>query len=66
MKIDWRTKLSSRKLWALIASVVVSVGVIIGADGVVLTEVAGLIGTIGATVAYILGESIVDASRNKE
>lgn len=66
MKIDWKSKLSSRKFWALIAGLVVSIMVLLGTPESVQLQVAGIIGSVGSVVAYIVGESIVDASKNKE
>jgi hypothetical protein len=66
MKIDWKAKLSSRKFWALITGVVVSVMVLLGADATSQDQVVGVIGAVGSVAVYIIGESIVDASRNKE
>ncbi len=65
MKIDWRQKLSSRKFWAAVISVVVSVCVIFGVDGLTVEQVVGLVTAVGALVAYILGEGFVDAARIK-
>jgi hypothetical protein len=65
MNIDWKTKLSSRKFWALIAGLVVSVMVLLGTDATTQDQVVGVIGAVGSVAVYIIGESIVDASRNK-
>jgi len=66
MKVDWKAKLSSRKFWALITGVVVSVMVLLGADATAQDQVVGVIGAVGSVMAYMFSEAIVDASRNKE
>ena len=68
MKIDWKQKLSSRKFWAAITSLVVAVFAIFGVDQLTTEQVISLIAAIGALTAYILSEGYVDANRteNKE
>lgn len=61
--IDWKRKLASRKFWALIAAVSTSVLVLVGAGEEVAVQITGLIGSVGAVIAYILAEAHVDASR---
>ena len=63
MKIDWKQKLSSRKLWcagaaALLSAAAVLMGEEIPAEAAALIE-KGVYGLI----AYIFGESFVDAVR---
>lgn len=64
-KINWRQKLASRKLWAMIAGLAVSVLTLVGIETTTATEVSAIILATGSIVAYILGESIVDANREK-
>ena len=62
MKIDWVKKLTSRKLWAAIASLITN---IILACGGTQNEAAQIVAIVmgGATViAYIIGEGLVDAA----
>lgn len=68
MKIDWKQKLSSRKFWAAITSLVVAVFAIFGIDKLTTEQVITLVTAIGALTAYILSEGYVDANRteNKE
>ena len=65
MKIDWKTKLSSRKFWAAIAAVVLAMLAFFQVPEMTQQQVTGLISAIGTLVIYILGESAVDAARNK-
>ncbi len=62
MGIDWKRKLSSRKFWAALASLVGAVAVFCGAGESVITEVTAIISAAGVLIAYILGEAIVDSS----
>lgn len=64
--IDWKRKLTSRKFWAAVIGVVASVLAYCGANESTVTQVTAII-TAGATlVAYIVGEGLVDAAREKE
>lgn len=66
-KIDWKRKLSSRKFWALLAALGTSVLTAVGAGESVTLQVTGVIGAVGACVAYILAEGMADGnSGNKE
>lgn len=56
-------KLSSRKFWAMAASVVVSVLALFNCPQSVTVEVTSLITSFGAVTAYILGEASIDKAR---
>lgn len=60
MKIDWKTKLSSRKFWACIIGVVLSVMVMFGVDKEEQNKVVGLITACSTLAIYILSEGMVD------
>lgn len=69
MKIDWKRKLTSRKLWiavtGLVAGLILAFG---GSDGTAET-VTGCIMSCASVVGYILGEGLTDAAalkNNKE
>lgn len=62
MGINWKQKLSSRKFWAALAGFVGAVAVVCGAGESVIAEVSAIISAAGVLVAYILGESMIDAS----
>ena len=62
MKIDWKRKLTSRKLWAAVVSFVTLLMIGFGYAEADAAQVASII-MAGATVmAYIIGEGLVDAS----
>ena len=64
--MNWKQKLSSRKFWAAIAAFAVSVCALFGVDTFTVERITALIGAVGVMMAYIIGESCVDASRKKD
>ena len=69
MKIDWRRKLSSRKFWAAVAGVIISVMVTFNVDAVTQERVAGVISAVGTLAIYMLAEGAADKAavkKNKE
>lgn len=65
MEINWKQKLSSRKLWAALVGVVVGLAAAFGIDGNEYAEIAGIVTSAASVVAYIFGESAVDTAREK-
>lgn len=63
--VNWKRKLSSRKFWAAVSGVVISVMVIFGADSTSQEKIAGAIGSAGVLVTYILAEGSADVSAIK-
>ena len=59
--IDWKRKLSSRKLWAAVAGVVMGVAMVFGLDQGTISNVAGAVVSVASVVAYIIAEGKVDA-----
>ena len=57
---NWKSKLTSRKFWAAILGVVLSVMTVYGSSDDDKTKVTGLITATGTLVIYILAESSVD------
>lgn len=55
-------KLSSRKLWVAIVGVVVGIATAFGIEGNEYTEIAGIVTAAASVVAYITGESRIDAA----
>lgn len=60
MKIDWKTKLSSRKFWAMLAALVLSVLTAFGVPSLTGEQVVVIISSIGALAVYMLAEGSVD------
>lgn len=63
MKIDWKSKLSSRKFWSAVVGFVVPLLLAFGVSDSNATQIASLIMSGGSIIAYILGEGLVDAGR---
>lgn len=66
MKIDWRRKLSSRKFWAAVAGVVISVMVTFNVDAATQERVAGVISAAGTLAIYMLAEGASDKAAVKK
>ncbi|OBZ08939.1 hypothetical protein A8L34_22585 [Bacillus sp. FJAT-27264] len=64
MKINWRSKLSSRKFWALIAAVATSVLGAFGATDAVSLKITGIITAVGACAVYMLAEAYADGNNS--
>ena len=60
-KIDWKRKLSSRKLWAAAAGIVTGLAVVFGLDEGTISNVAGAVVSVASVIAYIVTEGRVDA-----
>ena len=60
-KVDWKRKLSSRKLWAAVAGVVAGLAMVFGLDEGTISNVAGAVVSAASLVAYIITEGQVDA-----
>lgn len=64
MKIDWKRKLTSRKLWMAVAGFITGVMVLFTA-GATEQTVTGCVMALGSVVAYIVGEGLTDAASVK-
>lgn len=60
--MDWKRKLTSRKLWMAIALFVSGCIVAFGGDAEKAEIISGLIMQGAAVVAYIIGEGLADAA----
>lgn len=61
MKIDWKRKLTSRKLWVAIAGFVTGLLIALGRQDVAET-ISGLIMSGASVIAYLIGEGLADSS----
>lgn len=66
MKIDWKSKLSSRKFWSAVAGFIVPLLLAFGVSDSNITQVTALIMSGGSLIAYILGEGMIDAGRKTD
>ncbi len=62
MKIDWKRKLTSRKLWLSVAGFVAGLIVIFGGSQDTADKVSGSIMSGAAVVGYIVAEGLTDAA----
>ncbi len=60
-KIDWKRKLSSRKLWAAAAGIATGLAMVFGLDEGTMTQVSGAVVSAASVIAYIITEGKVDA-----
>lgn len=64
MKIDWKRKLTSRKLWVALAGFVAGLIVAFGGDNTTADTASGCILSGAAVVAYIIGEGLIDGENH--
>lgn len=65
MNIDWKRKLTSRKLWISIASFVSLLIVALGYSEGTASQVVALIMAGASAVGYVIGEGLADAGNKK-
>jgi hypothetical protein len=65
MKIDWKRKLTSRKLWVAIAGFTAGLIVAFGGSAETADTVSGCILSGAAVVGYIIGEGLADGSHKE-
>lgn len=63
--IDWKSKLTSRKFWAAVIGFVTTMCVAFGASEMTVEQVVAVISAAATLIAYIIGEGLVDAAREK-
>lgn len=62
-KIDWKSKLTSRKFWAAVIGFITAIMIAFNIPDLTIEQVTAIV-TAGATlIAYIIGEGMVDAAR---
>lgn len=60
--MNWKTKLTSRKLWAAVAGIVTGLAMVFGLDEGVITSVAGAVVSLASVITYIVTEGKIDAA----
>lgn len=63
-KIDWKRKLTSRKLWAATAGFVSGLLIYFGHSEAEASQVAALIMSGASVIAYCIGEGLADSTGN--
>lgn len=61
-KIDWKSKLTSKKFWVAVAGLVTGIVALFGGGGNTSAQISGVILSLGSVIAYIAGEGYVDAA----
>lgn len=62
-QINWKEKLSSRKFWALIAALVLSILVFFNVGENQIAQTTSIITAFGSVAVYIFAEASVDKAR---
>lgn len=65
MKINWKTKLTSRKFWAALVGFVSPLLIAFGVSESEVAEIVGIIMAGATLIAYIIGEGLVDANHKE-
>ena len=63
--IDWKRKLTSRKLWAAVCALATNLIVAFGGSQETAVQVTAIIMAGASVIAYIIGEGLVDAASAK-
>lgn len=66
MKIDWKRKLTSRKLWVATAGFVAGLIVAFGGSSQTADTVSGCILSGAAVIGYVIGEGLADSSHKED
>lgn len=66
MNINWKQKLTSRKFWAAVVGFVSALLVGFKVSESDIAQVTAIIMSGASLIAYIIGEGMVDATRNME
>ena len=66
MKVDWKQKLTSRKFWAAVVGFITPILIVFNVPNLTIEQVSVIIMSGATLIAYIIGEGIVDANKNKD
>lgn len=61
-KIDWKRKLTSRKLWVAVAGMVAGYILAFGGEPELAETVSGCIMATASVVGYVIGEGLADSA----
>lgn len=62
MNIDWKRKLTSRKLWMALCGMICGLILALGGSESAAGEASGIVMSAASVVSYILGEGLTDAA----
>ena len=65
-KIDWKRKLTSRKLWVATAGFITGLIVAFGGSSETAETVSGCILSGAAVVGYVVGEGLADSANSRK
>ena len=65
MKIDWKRKLTSRKLWIAVAGFISGLVLAFNGSAEIAETISGCVLSLGSVVGYIVGEGLTDAASMK-
>ena len=65
MKVNWKQKLTSRKFWAAVVGFVTPILIVFNVPNLTIEQVSTIIMSGATLIAYIIGEGLVDANRDK-
>jgi hypothetical protein len=65
-KIDWKKKLTSRKLWMALAGLISGLVLAFNGSAEVAEIVSGSIMSVGSVVGYLIAEGLTDAAAIKQ
>jgi hypothetical protein len=65
MKVNWKRKLTSRKLWLAVAGFVTGLIIAFGGAEETANTVSGCIMSGAAVIAYIIGEGLADSGNGE-
>ena len=65
-KIDWKRKLTSRKLWLSVASFVAMLIIALNGDESSAQQVSALIMAGATIIGYVIGEGLADSGNREE
>lgn len=64
MKIDWKRKLTSRKFWMSVVTLITGLIMAFGGDDGTAETVGGCIMAAASVVAYTIGEGLADGANS--
>ena len=60
--MDWKRKLTSRKLWVALCGLVTNIIIAFGGAQETAVQVTAIIMASGTLIAYIIGEGLIDSA----